>query len=391
MFEDFKEEELWIIPPGGIQGTKAKNLYENTPIILEQGFTIPQSLVIPHEMDLEDALEVIRYFFIGDKHVAIRSNADDEDGRTPGLYVSRKANPKDRADLRQKVMEVDESYNSPHAIDRRERLGIPSTGMHKTIQSFIPSPYSGSFSDLGEVGALTFTNSEYGLEAMTRPRMDKLWVDLEGKIVSNRTGIGTFTSNIAWELRELSNALSSRGGERWEEEFLYNPKERVIVQTTPTKGQPIINVKKTNDNIYDAIEVVGSGIFKTDTIVYNSLGKINEQINFDKKNKDYCLITNNSSISSLSPEDNILNYIHNASVVLILEDHSYQRLNPFSTHVESYIRGGERSVILGSLSPPYNQQFTKGYSSSQVPIMNIALEIQANEVKQKANVRILNP
>ena len=40
----FTEQEQWILPTMGTLGNKAKNLFENTPIIEESGFKVPRSI-----------------------------------------------------------------------------------------------------------------------------------------------------------------------------------------------------------------------------------------------------------------------------------------------------------------------------------------------------------
>ena len=174
----FIKEENWILPVQGTFGNKARDLYNNHPIIVANGAKVPKSLVVPFEY-LKNArdpkaytLELIDKYFPNWLRILVRSNAPDEDVglRFPGLYTSEHLWHTDRSYATALIDRVIASYNRDAAKTRRSQLGLPELGMCLLIMEPVTNTpgefdanYAGCFSDIGELGVLTFNNPKRGV------------------------------------------------------------------------------------------------------------------------------------------------------------------------------------------------------------------------------------
>ena len=404
---DFIEEGNWILPTRGTLGNKAQNLLENQQIIEAHDFKIPRSLVIPYEfLDVEGpifvVLDIINKYFPDCPKVAVRSNAPDEDlgSRTPGLYASaevwhqergRPGNPNLSYFPLEKVMF---SYYSEKARSRRERLGIEEEGMCLLVQEPIQASYSGCFSDIGELAVLTLTDPKEGLNAMQRPSLRKHRVDSQGNI----TGPGehtTYESSLAERFRKLADALPEIGDKGWEIEFVGNEDGFYVVQTTPIAKKEKFEVKETENNIFRYRSVLGTGEIITDGVLYIPLTpNLEELLQFDKTHSNYCLATVHSNVtkSMFNPQDSVLNYLFNASVILDIDD--LGGVKPFAVHVEQYMREG-RIALLGMFTNELADILVRGedyamdYNRLRGSIYSpTKLIVKADEIEQKANVEL---
>ena len=404
---DFKQEAMWIIPTGGTWGTKARTLYENTDTILKHGFKVPRSLVLPYDLfrgegSFFELMDAVNEHFCDYEWVAIRSSSPDEDlgGRTPGLYHSKAVQHKKEDEFGRRFEGLDalryvsDSYFSAQVEGRREMTGLETKGMSFLVQELVPATYSGSFSDIGEIGLLTFTDPKHGLESMLRPSLDKLRVDSKGRIVSNRK-TSTFQQAIAKDLRELASALPDLGEKGWELEFVLNENDKYIVQTTPIRKIPTFDVERTEKNIFNSGDVVGSGVFETKGMLYiPGLDSSFDLRAFDRENEHYCLVTVQPLLMS-GNNLNILREIENADVVICVP--YWISINPFSAHVEQYIREGERCAMIGSFTDAFLKQIgneslnSEGGFGSGIAYYDIDFKVQADEIEQKSNIEVIKP
>jgi len=398
---EFKIEGNWILPTKGTFGNKARNLYDNQGVIANHGFKIPRSMVIPYEYlayGYPAIVDIIHHYFGNGKTVAIRSNSPDEDlgERTPGLYRSEAVElNKDRVGTQDIIGAVVDSYNYYDADFRRKELRLENKGMCLLVQDFIPADYSGSFSDLGETGILTFTNSQMGMRAMTEKPFSKYRVDLKGKIISkNLMHTHTYEEYIAERLRRLSSALPKLGNDKgWETEFVFNEEGKYIVQTTPIKRQASFVVVPSERNIFDPREVIGRGSFRTNGILYLPFSKPRLVSRVDDSMENYCIVTNYHGVSRGVGEGS-LERARKSNVLICIEDR-FPGLHPFSAHVAQFIREGDRCAMVGRFTNDMNKYLL---SSDDISLSDqhmyglfspTQLDIQADESLNLVNIEII--
>jgi hypothetical protein len=398
MNEKYKTELMWTLPLNGTFGKKAENLYNNTPVILDCGWNIPRSIVIPYEYyQMEGGnyymLDDISEHFKDCEFVAIRSSSPDEDlgGRTPGLYHSEKVRHKDRNKAMSQLESVLRSYYNPQAFFRREKEGLPTRGMSLLVQEWLPTKFCGSFSDIGETAVLLFADATNGIEAMLKPSRRKLFVNSKGEIDMNSHYITTYDQQWAKGLRRITNQLPSLGEKGWELEFSVTDEKEYILQTTPIKKQPRFEVISTDNNIFDSREVIGTGTFKTNGILYLPYGGNFDMNNFDKKNKDYCLVVSGGCISKApNNEFNPLTNASNARALIYVNPLGYfSGLGSFAAHTEAYIRDLEGCGLVGKFTNKFKKIMSGKERDTKPLFLKTNLLIQTDEIEQKANMEIV--
>jgi len=388
----FTEQGNWTLPTWGTEGTKSKRLRDNQEIILVNGDLVHNSLVIPYEYyqgvkgPIHYILDLIEEHFPESIFVALRSNSPDEDfsTRTPGLFRSEPLYIKDRNDCYNPVKKVVNSYQTNKAESHRKKHGLQEKGMSLLVQDATQTTIScGCFSDIGELGILTFTNPENWLEAMQRPSLKKLRVDLEGRIVTGKSS--TYDEMIAQRYRRLASALPEIPKKGWEIEFVETEKGFYVVQTTPIEKKERFKVQDKDNSVFNTHEVLGTGEFNADGVVYAPpIYNARRLVEFDKDHKDYCLVTDHIGISRTKPDgekislQNILSYALNAKIILDL-DNSHRILAP---HVEQYMREC-RVACSGTFRHPFNNQIPE-FSGLQYSPSRI--RVQADEVEQESCV-----
>ena len=404
MLDSFDEtEDGWILPLKGTWGTKAKNLYNNRNIILSQGLMIPRSMPYPYEY-LQEAdgtfnrvLDSIQRYFPDSPNIAIRSSSPDEDafGRTPGFYRSHSSYLPDRRRTFFDLESVIESYKSPRALERRKRLGLEERGMSLLVQGLIPDiTESGCFSDWGEKAQITFTDYRAGIDAMQRPSKAQFYVDSQGEILSDSNPTSD-QQGLAKVLRKLTDNLPALKDKGWETEFVANNKGVYTVQTTPIEKKRRFEVIPTEDNIFMNIAVLGTGMFRSQRIIWvpwiivrndESRDLIRK---IDSQNKDYCLILVHEN---LNWEVRLLNEIQNANVILDIT-RGFWEGHPFAPHVEQYMRESRTAIagiFLGDLEKVFPARLAFRKYRTPILVSDSKLEVQTDEVEQKANVRLIN-
>jgi hypothetical protein len=391
---------MWTLPVSGTLGKKAENLYRNTQTILDCGWKVPRSMVIPFEYYSREGgiyymLDDITACFPNSEFVAVRSNAPDEDGeeRTPGLYVSKKVAIHKRHSACDDLGKVLGSYESSIAEKRRKRKGVQNTGMCLLVQEWIPAAFSGCFSDIGEIGILRFTNPTYGTESMIKPSVrDKLFVNSSGEIVPNTHYFTTYDQTWAKNLRRLVSSLPNLGKKGWELEFVISEQGEYILQTTPIKRQPRFEVRKTRNNIFECREVIGSGMFETNGILYLPTGEF-DMPSFDRAHRDYCLVICGNVITRSSHRGfpDPTNEASNARVLMYVNpDGRFIGLEGFAAHAETFIRESDRCGLVGKFINSFRHEMSGKLDDFKPLFLDTKLLIQADEIEQEANVEIIN-
>lgn len=351
---DFTDDGTWVLPIDGTLGNKAQNLLRNTKAIKTNGLKVPRSLVIPFEYlgqtgDPEQfTLDQIDKYFPNWMKIIVRSNSPDEDVhfRFPGQYVSEEIWHKDRGYAPKLINDVLESYKKPAAQLRRETLGLEELGMCLLVQEpventpgLLDADYSGSFSDIGELALLTFANPSAGLRAMMVRSAERYWVDHEGNLdkeaSEDKAGIG-------YSLRKLIKDLEKIDEKGWEIEFVQNKEGLYVVQTTPVVKKERVKIPDDADNLFDYVQILGTGEAKTDGILYvpSFTWHFHPKplLEFDKLHKNYALVVTHPVISS-NMQTKILEYLINPAVIIDVE-RSFFPGHPFSIHVAQYMREG---------------------------------------------------
>jgi hypothetical protein len=399
MSDEYKTEDTWTIPVRGTFGSKAENLYKNTETILNGRWKISRSMVIPHEYyslqgGIYYMLDDISKCFDNSEFVAIRSSSPDEDlgERTPGLYVSEKVRHHYRREAIDQLQRVLGSYHSNAAKRRREEKGIAETGMSLLVQEWINSECSGSFSDLGDSAILTYTDPNAGIESMIKPSLKKMVSDFNGKNNISIDYSNDYDKIWIKRFRELTNSLPQDKDRGWELEFVISKQGSYIMQTTPIKKQPKFEVKETKNNIFHNRDVIGSGIFRTNGILYLP---INHELNmkeFDNNNKDYCLVVAEGVLTSASTRTtrNPLLDATNAKVLISVSPSGlFSGLDSFAAHAQTYIREKQRCGLVGRFTNEFKESMSGDFVNSKLLYLDTKLLIQADEVEQKANVEII--
>jgi len=322
--------------------------------ILEHGFKIPRSLVIPYEYLQSSAdperftLEQIDKYFPGWKRMVIRSNAPDEDlkFRFPGMYVSDSLRHTDVDYSRVIIQRVLKNYDRSSAKMRRQRLGLPERGMCLLVQEsisdderhFAPA-YTGVFSDVSDKALLLFNQASAPLESMQKPPRVKFWVNEYGKIDDSHN---EFEADLAYRLRKLAQHLPKISGKGWEIEFVGKNDGTYVVQTTPIfkKGRAIIS--QTGENIFDAKEVIGTNEMIVHGILYLPQNKpsgheLEKLVEFDVNHPNYCLAAPHLVITNSSGGISLFDYIIGLSAVL---DIGQRCDTPFAPHLAQFLREG---------------------------------------------------
>lgn len=413
---DFTDQGNWILPVEGTLGNKAKNLYENTRTIINCGFKVPRSLVIPFEYigsvkDQEGfTLDQINKYFPGWKRIIVRSNAPDEDlkFRFPGQYTSEYLWHKDQDYATKLIWDVLASYHTDSAKLRRRIQGLKEKGMCLLIQEpvlndvelFDPD-YSGCFSDISDLALLYFTNHEKLLEAMQKPALKKYWVDPTGDIQESHL---VEEGELAKKLRILTNSLPSIQDKGWEIEFVGSKAGAYIVQTTPIVKKERTEIPKNLENIFNTIDVVGTGAIITDEIIYLPLGMaysnlMDKLVRFDVNHFGYCLVTSKPNVTTNLSLTNICSYITNPGVIVVIND-SFDDGHPFPPHVAQFMREG-RIALAGLFKGGWEDILVKGedywdmlgkYYDSEKDILYspTKLAIIADEVSQEGIISLVD-
>jgi hypothetical protein len=403
MKEKYRTEAMWTLPVRGTLGRKAENLYRNTATILNRGWRIPRSMVIPYQYysmqgGIYYMMDDIAETFRDCAFVAVRSNSPDEDvgERNPGLYLSKKINPhaidrEERNDAINDLGSVIGSYNSGEAIRKRKRSGLKERGMSLLVQEWLPTAFCGSFSDLGEIGYLVFTDPTQGIESMIKPSRNKILVDINGEITMNTHYLITYDQEWARELRGLTNTLPNLGRKGWELEFVITEGGKYILQTTPVKKQQKFEVKETKSNIFHNRDVIGSGEFRTNGILYLPTTGFDMQ-SFDERHKDYCLVvcphllTSKASQMEINPLRKANNF---RALFCVSPSGSFESVHSFASHVETAIREGECCGLVGRFTNKFQETMSGNITDIHPLFLDTKLLIQADETEQKANVEII--
>jgi len=405
MQERYTKEQMWTIPTQGTWGKKAENLYKNTQTILGCGFEVPHSLVIPFEYFQNTQgpgywiLDDIQKEFPDCEFVAVRSNSPDEDlgERTPGLYTSAKLPHHNRRDCYESLERVLGSYFSREAKERRKKLGLEEKGMSLLVQEWVPALNSGCFSYLGYGGVLMYTNPTKGIESMIKPSLRKLTTDKEGKIKAPKEGWTTDEEAFTRRLMRLINHLPQVANLGWELEFVRDLNMReYILQTTPIKKQERFQVTKRR-NIFQSSDVIGTGLFRTNGILYLPSGFISgihelHLEEFDSAHKDYCLVTNRGTVitGARTCGINPLPKIHNAKSLLCVSPSGYfESVHSFASHVATEIREREMCALSGKFTGKLANQMSGADSDNNCFYLETKLLIQADEIEQEANVEVV--
>jgi hypothetical protein len=400
MNEQYRQDQMWTLPVRGTLGRKAENLYRNTQTILRCGWEVPKSMVIPFEYYQKKGgiyymLDDITACFPDSEFVAVRSNASNEDDgiRIPGLYLSKKVAIQDRHNAINDISLVLSSYESDFARRKRREKGLPRGHMSLLVQEWIPTAFSGCFSDLGEIGILRFTDPTRETEAMNTPSVrQKLFIDNQGNIKMNIHHITTYDQEWAKSLRNLTNKLPNLNERGWELEFVTVDGGKYILQTTPIKKQPGFEVKETEENIFHSREVIGSGEFRTNGILYLPYGESFDLAKFDRRNKDYCLVVSGGCISKATTNKfNPLHLASNARALLYVSPEGiFSGLGSFAAHAETFIREGERCGLVGMFLNDFRIKMSGKDNDYEPLFLDTKLLIQTDEVEQKANVEMVN-
>lgn len=398
---EFRVEGNWILPNKGTFGNKARNLYNNRRIIHEKGSLIPRSMVIPYEylsFGYTAIVDAIYRYFKDCATVAVRSNAPDEDlgERKPGLYRSEKIElDEDRDGTEDLVGAVVKSYNYSWPTDLRRERGIRDRGMSLLVQEFAPPDYCGSFSDIGEVGILTFTNPKHELRSMIRGALSKYRVDKGGHILA--VDFPGYYNPLANRLRILASSLPTLENDLgWELEFVFNRAGMYILQTTPIKKQSSFRVIPSEGNIFKSGDVTGWGNFRTNGVLYMPFVDSNILQNIERENRDYCIVTNYFGISSGADKDLIRT--KNSNVLICIEDR-FPGVNPFSAHVGQFVRQRGACAMLGRFtneldnllvsSKEISHNFHNRGMSAPILFSPTSLDIQADEMRNASNIEVV--
>ena len=156
-------------------------------------------------------------------------------------------------------------------------------------------------------------------------------------------------------------------------------------------------MKETEDNIFYARNVLGSGEFNTEGILYTkNLPNLDVVKWFDKTHKNYALATTHQNLCLARSNVNyrILNKVDNAQVIFLISD-GLEGLNPFAAHVETYIREGERTVLQGEFTNKWKKVLLGGNKlnslsdpSKRILYSHSRLNVQVDEAERRYNVRL---